>query len=134
MARKSLAKTRKVRRRSNKAVRRTGKMGRKSSRAVRRNSRAVRRSRKGKTGGRKGLINKITGPMGTSFREVGRMIRGHQTRNGNYDDFGELDKNSKATHLRTKVENMNPYFKQGIHDFKQGAHIPQVARTNHPRL
>ena len=120
MARKSLAKTRKVRRRSNKAVRRTGKVGRKSSRAVRRSSRAVRRSRKGKTGVRGGFINKYTRPMGAPFREVGRMIRGHQTRNGNHDDFGELNRDSRAMHLRTKVVNMKPYFEQGIQNFKQG--------------
>ena len=134
MARKSLAKTRKVRRRSNKAVRRTGKVGRKSSRAVRRNSRAVRRnsrvvrrssravrrSRKGKTGVRGGFINKYTRPMAAPFREVGRMIRGHQTRNGNHDDFGELNRDSRAMHLRTKVVNMKPYFEQGIQNFKQG--------------
>ena len=39
MARKSLAKTRKVRRRSNKAVRRTGKVGRKGSKSRRRTGR-----------------------------------------------------------------------------------------------
>ena len=110
MARKSLAKTRKVRRRSNKAVRRTGKVGRKGSKSRRRTGkvrrrtgRIRRRSRKNRHGGQ-GPFSLWHDFTHKAKRQLGEWRQGNQLVSGNPHSLSVRAQQARAA----EADRLNP--------------------------